>query len=74
MVILERLGSYWRQTNMRPWVGTQELAESAEVGFSWPAIHLICGATISAAAAIEMREIDDYSWLKSRGKHRRGVD
>jgi hypothetical protein len=74
MIILQDLICYLREKNILSRADIQELRDRVEARLSEPDTHLPCVTPIAAAAAQQMRDLDDYCSRKYGGKHRRGVN
>jgi len=69
MIILQSLICYLREKNVLSRADIEELRDRVEARMATP--DMPCVPTIAAAAATEMRDLDDYCGRKYGGKHRR---
>lgn len=74
MIILQSLICYLREKNVLSRADLEELKERVEGRIAATETHLPCATAIAAAAASEMRELDDYCGKRYGGKHRRRVN
>lgn len=74
MIILQSLICYLREKNVLSRADIEELREKVEARIADAEVNLPCAASLAAAAASEMRELDDYCGKKYGGKHRRRVN
>ncbi len=74
MIILQSLICYLREKNVLSRADIEELRDRVEARIAASETALPCAASIAAAAATEMRELDDYCGKKYGGKHRRRVN
>ncbi|KQM20408.1 hypothetical protein [Novosphingobium sp. Leaf2] len=74
MIILQSLICYLREKNVLSRSDIEELKDRVEARIAATETHLPCATAIAAAAATEMRELDDYCGKRYGGKHRRRVN
>ncbi|AXB78467.1 hypothetical protein [Novosphingobium sp. P6W] len=74
MIILQSLICYLREKNVLSRADMEELRDRVEARIAASETSLPCGQAIAAAAATEMRELDDFCGKKYGGKHRRRVN
>lgn len=74
MILLQSLICYLREKNLLSRADLEELRERVEGRIAATEANLPCGTAIAAAAANEMRELDDYCGKRYGGKHRRRVN
>lgn len=71
MILLQSLICYLREKNVLSRADIEELRDRVEARIAATETHLPCGPALAAAAATEMRELDDYCGRAYGGKHRR---
>lgn len=74
MILLQSLICYLREKNVLSRADIEELRDRVEARISETEASLSCTASLAAAAATEMRELDTYCGKKYGGKHRRRVN
>ena len=74
LILLQSLICYLREKNVLSRADIQELRERVEARIAESESTLPCTSGLAAAAASEMRELDDYCGKKYGGKHRRRVN
>ncbi|MFS0850183.1 hypothetical protein AB3M93_12060 [Novosphingobium panipatense] len=74
MILLQSLICYLREKNVLSRADIEELRDRVEARIAANETSLPCAASIAAAAAAEMRELDDYCGRTYGGKHRRRVN
>jgi hypothetical protein len=74
MLLLQSLICYLREKNLLSRADIEELRDRVEARIAAPEPSLPCASALAAAAANEMRELDDYCGKKYGGKHRRRVN
>ncbi|MFC0202884.1 hypothetical protein [Novosphingobium soli] len=74
IILLQSLICYLREKNVLSRADLEELRDRVEARMAANETSLPCGAAIAAAAASEMRELDDYCGRRYGGKHRRRVN
>lgn len=74
MILLQSLICYLREKNLLSRADIEELRDRVEARIAATEVNLPCATAIAAAAATEMRELDDYCGKKYGGKHRRRVN
>lgn len=74
LILLQSLVCYLREKNVLSRADIEELRDRVEARMAAPENSLPCAAELVAAAASEMRDLDDYCGKKYGGKHRRRVN
>lgn len=75
IILLQSLICYLREKNVLSRADIEELRDRVEARMAATETTLPCAsATIAAAAASEMRELEGYCGRKYGGKHRRRVN
>jgi hypothetical protein len=74
MILLQSLICYLREKNLLSRADIEELRERVEARMAAPETNLPCASALAAAAASEMRNLDDFCGKKYGGKHRRRVN
>lgn len=74
MIILQSLICYLREKNVLSRADIQELRDRVEARIAANETQLACTSAMAAAAANEMRELDNFCGKKYGGKHRRSVN
>jgi hypothetical protein len=74
LILMQSLICYLREKNVLSRADIEELRDRVEARIAATESHLSCAASLAAAAASEMRELDDYCGKKYGGKHRRRVN
>lgn len=74
MILLQSLICYLREKNVLSRADIEELRDRVEARIATAETQLPCTSAIAAAAATEMRELDDYCGKTYGGKHRRRVN
>lgn len=74
MILLQSLICYLREKNVLSRADIEELRDRVEARIATAEKNLPCTAAMAAAAATEMRELDDYCGKTYGGKHRRRVN
>lgn len=75
MILLQSLICYLREKNVLSRADIEELRDRVEARIAASDAHLPCATSaLAAAAANEMRSLDDYCGKKYGGKHRRRVN
>jgi hypothetical protein len=74
MILLQSLICYLREKNILSRADIEELRDRVEARIAASETSLPCATALAAAAASEMRELDDFCGRKYGGKHRRRVN
>lgn len=74
MILLQSLICYLREKNVLSRADIEELRERVETRIAASEQAQACTAALAAAAATEMRQLDDYCGKTYGGKHRRRVN
>lgn len=74
MILLQSLICYLREKNVLSRADIEELRDRVEARIAATETALPCASAIAAAAATEMRELDDYCGRTYGGKHRRRIN
>lgn len=75
MILMQSLICYLREKNVLSRADIEELRDRVEARIAQTEANLPCATSaLAAAAANEMRNLDDYCGRKYGGKHRRRVN
>lgn len=74
IILLQSLICYLREKNVLSRADIEELRDRVEARTAASETHLACTSALAAAAASEMRQLNDFCGKKYGGKHRRRIN